>query len=141
MTRSFSAQVSKLTANYDRRLTAVLRQSVQDVAQEASRPRGEGGRMRVDTGFLRNSISAAVGSVPTGPGTPSSKGDPGNESASEDVALVLAQAVAGGPDIYVGWTADYAGVRNYKDGFLTAAAQNWPKYVRKNATRAERLIK
>lgn len=134
---AFSRQVRRFTANYRRRANAVFKQSVQDVAQHASVPVAQGGRMRVDTGFLRNSIRGAIGTLPSGP---SQRGGASNSGALEDVTLVLAGAEIG-DTVYVGWTANYARFREYKDGFLSAAAQKWPDFVNKNAARAMREIK
>jgi hypothetical protein len=137
MALSFSRQVRRFTGNYRRRANAVFKQSVQDVAQHASVPVAQGGRMRVDTGFLRNSIRGAVGTLPSGP---SERGGASNSGALEDVTLVIAGADIG-ETIYVGWTANYARPREYRDGFLAAAAQKWPEFVDKNAARARREIK
>ena len=46
-----------------------------------------------------------------------------------------------GDTVYVGWTANYARPREYRDGFLASAAQKWPDFVDKNAARARREIK
>tara|TARA_R110002049_G_scaffold281333_1_gene460860 strand:+ start:21964 stop:22371 length:408 start_codon:yes stop_codon:yes gene_type:complete len=134
---AFSLQVRKYTANYRRRANAVFKQSVQDVAQHASVPVAQGGRMRVKTGFLRNSIRGAIGSLPSGP---SQRGGVSNNNAVEDVTLVIAGAEIG-DTVYVGWTANYARPREYRDGFLASAAQKWPDFVDKNAARARREIK
>lgn len=134
---SLSRQVRRYTSNYRRRANAVFKQSVQDVSQHASEPVAQGGRMRVDTGFLRNSIRGAIGTLPSGP---SRRGEASSNGAVEDVTLVLAGAEIG-DTVYVGWTANYARFREYKDGFLSAAVQKWPEFVAKNAARARREIK
>lgn len=97
---------------------------------------GRGGRMPVDTGFLRNSIAAAVGSVPRGPGDPLT-GRMGGPSA---VAVAINGWNLESP-LYVGWTARYATVMENRYGFLEAALQKWPDYVEAAVAEAKRTIK
>lgn len=138
MPLTFSAQVRQHTAKYRRRMDATFKQSVQDTVEEASEPVAQGGRMRVDTGFLRNSVRAEIGAMPSGPTV--NTGNGGKDSAVADVSLVVAKATLG-DIIFVGWSANYARVRNFRDGFLTSAAQNWQANIRKNGQKARRLIR
>ncbi|PPU15882.1 hypothetical protein XacyCFBP2565_08385 [Xanthomonas arboricola pv. corylina] len=92
---------------------------------QANTPEGQGGKMPVDTGFLRNSAVA-------------SKDGPASSESGEP-ALVFA-ALQLGEAVWAGWTAAYAmrmehGFsgkdslgRQYEQagkGFMRAAAQNW----------------
>ena len=121
MAKSFSAQVDDWIAKSERLSMAVLQQATQAVINEANTPAGKGGRMRVDTGFLRNSLKANIGSMPSGASSP------GNWDDSE-VVLTLVR-LQPGQVFYAGWTANYARPREHFDGFLRMAAQKWQEQV------------
>jgi len=67
---SFSKDVNKFTDKYDKRLKATARTAVQDLEAEISATEGEGGRLPIDTGFLRASFGWQIGSMPSGPVKP-----------------------------------------------------------------------
>ena len=115
-----------------------MRQSLQDVVDDAQTPVAKGGRMRVDTGFLRASGMASLNGMPNGPST-----NPGNGSFAwndNQLALVLGQMKLGAT-FHFGWTANYAKYREAYDGFLAVAAQKWPQIVEKNAREIMKRIK
>lgn len=124
MAKSFSAQVAFYVAAYKNRMDAVFREAVQMTIEDAQRPRSKGGRMRVDTGFLRNTsfLTAINGQV-------DQKGGSG-----DDYVLTVARANAG-DDIFAGWSAEYARPREYGsrgqpgDFFMRGAAQKWQDFV------------
>lgn len=129
---NFSAQVSDIVRRSQLKLDAVVKGSLQDIVNEANTPVAKGGKMRVDTGFLRASGQMSLTGMPTGP----SRGDPnaGKDSyapADANIALTLA-GVEIGNTVYFGWTAVYAAARESKDGFLESAVQNWQKIVDAN---------
>lgn len=136
----------------DRLLTALLRNSVQELANEASRTIPNGGRVPVKTGNLARSV--VVSNKP--PNVITSEAASGN--LSEGVA-----AIKPGEMVYIGWTAAYARRMNYGYvgtdslgryygsaqavittgysnragfGFAEAAASKWPEIV---ATQAAKL--
>ena len=121
MTKSFSAQVDDWIAKSERLSMAVLQQATQAVINEANTPVAKGGRMRVDTGFLRNSLKAKIGSMPSGASSP------GNWSDAE-VVLTLTR-LQPGQVFYAGWLANYARPREHYDGFLRMAVQKWQEQV------------
>jgi hypothetical protein len=129
---SFSAQVDDFIKRSEVYHTAVLKQSAQDFVADAQTPVAKGGRMRVDTGFLRNShVSGLNGSTAL--------------SGAESYVLTIAKMKLG--DILDGgWTADYAIHREFgargqaPDMFARGAAQKWPSFVKKNATKLKGLI-
>ena len=121
MAKTFSAQVDDWIAKSERLSMAVLQQATQAVINEANTPVAKGGRMRVDTGFLRNSLKANIGSMPSGASSP------GNWDDSE-VVLTLTR-LQPGQVFYAGWTANYARPREHFDGFLRMAAQKWQEQV------------
>lgn len=108
------------------RLEAVVKTAAQSVATEASRPTGEGGRMRVDTSFLRNSIRGQVGMMPS--------------SGSNSVEIAIAGWDITKP-LYIGWTANYAPYREAYDGFIAKELQNWDNHVKAAVREAKARIK
>ena len=157
----FGDQVNKFARKYEARLRTIARISVQDtisIAQEPGIPPnaamgamssggvlgGSGGRMRVDTGFLRASIQAALHTMPRGPsvneGTHGGKKKypVGKQAAGEPVAAVLLRWDPLTPTpIFVGWTANYARYREAHDGFLRGAVEKWDQTVKKAVKRVE----
>lgn len=126
------------------RIRATARESIRVTTEIAQQPRRGGGRMRIRTGFLRASIQAAIGRMPSGPTT--NEGDQKyglNEQASgAPVAAVLLQYDPFAEvSFYVGWTANYARPREYKDGFLRGAVEKWDTTVARAANQAKRKIK
>lgn len=125
----FSASVSSFVKRTKQRSTAVFKQSAQDVIADAQMPVAKGGRMRVDTGFLRGShISGLNGSY--------------QHEGFDSYLLTIANAELG--DVIIGgWTADYAISREFgargqqPDFFLRGAAQKWKQIVKMNAAKLE----
>lgn len=122
---TFEAQVSAALSRHRARLEAVFRQSAQEVIADAQVPVAKGGRMPVDTGFLRNSLVSGLNGAVT------SSGPDG---------YVLTIAGAGLEDtVFAGWTANYARHVEYgargRPGrfFMRGAAQKWPQIVAANA--------
>lgn len=125
MANKFGSQVRAFAEKAKGMQLAVFRESSQRLIEEANTPEGMGGRMPVDTGFLRNSVAASLEGMPTGGAT-----DPPLVFASMDL----------GQTVWAGWTAKYAmrmehgfygedsKGRTYAQagkGFARAAAQRW----------------
>lgn len=135
--QSFSVQIDAWVAESRDRLLKVARQSIQDVVEEAQTPVGKGGRLRVDTGFLRASGASSLTGMPYGPDkrmsdVPGSYPSPAEYTTDAKVSVNLANLKMG-DHFYFGWTANYAKVRELYDGFLVAALQNWQQIVQRNA--------
>jgi len=141
---SFAATVSAWAAKTKERMAEVRLQAAQDIVEIMQTPVAKGGRMRVDTGFLRASLQGQVG---MGAFTPKDK-PPGVKKFSYDpepINLVLLNA---GPaeTVTVGYTARYAAAREYgargqpPDGFVRMAAQQWQRVVSEAATRIQREV-
>ena len=109
-------------------MEAVFKESTQRVIEEAQRTRGEGGRMRVDTGFLRASGQASTASMPRIDTTARPVRGQRYQYNASPIALVIAGADLG-DTIYFGYTASYAGIRESKDAFVTSAALKWQQIV------------
>lgn len=124
-TSSFSAQVGRHIARYKDRMEAVFKEATQATIREAQTPVSQGGRMPVDTGFLRNSLVSGLN---------------GSTSLTGADSYVLIIAQAGITDtIEAGWVANYAKWVEFgsqgRTGrfFMRGAAQKWPEFVRKAA--------
>lgn len=134
---NLSATVDKFVKETKERLTAVVRQSVQDLVNEAQTPVAKGGKMPVDTGFLRASGQMSLTGMPSGPVR-------GEDGQSYDYNPAATLKVLGefkdGDTIFFGWTADYAKYREAYDGFLISAVQNWQTIVNKNAAALRKRI-
>lgn len=121
----FTAQIKAFADQSKEKIEAVVKQSAQEVFSIAQTPKAQGGRMPVDTGFLRNSMMAELNGASVGGGAD---------------AYVL--AVAGmdlGDVIFAGWTANYARHQEYGTSrmpgnfFMLSAAQQWQAIVARNA--------
>jgi len=117
--------LDKWVTSVQSRVSAVEKQSAQDVIEVAQKPRGKGGNMPVDTGYLRNSGQAKLNSLPSG------ESSEANETA---VALVIYRAKPG-DKIYFGWTAVYSRAMERKYGYMRLAAQKWDRIVALNAAK------
>lgn len=127
MTDTFSADVGKAIEQYFEKAEAVAKQSIQEVFFDAQLPTAQGGRMRVDTGFLRNSLICGLN---------------GSTSMTGPDSYVLTVAnMKLGDIVFGGWTADYAGHREFgargqaPDFYMRGAAQKWQSIVTKNAAK------
>lgn len=87
------------TEKQKRNVELIVRQSIQDLSELAQRPKAQGGRMPVDTGFLRNSFTAE-----------------GLRGPDAYIAAVGSFQI--GATFEAGWTAEYA--RRMEYGFSGA---------------------
>lgn len=148
---SFSEQIAAFNRKTEKRLRAASRTAVQETLAEASVPRGKGGRLRVDTGFLRSSLQASLDGMPSGPTTNEDDTDygdgeieglPAKQVAGEFVGITLLRWDPNtGESFFAGWTASYSRPREAKDGFLRGAVENWPDHVERAAREAQRRIR
>lgn len=140
----FITQIDQIVANTKEKMLAVVKNSIQEVIIESQKTVGEGGKMRVDTGFLRWSGVADIGKIPTGPGAgvERQEGQQGvlpqyADTRADETNLVLAKMKIG--DIfYFGWTANYAEYRELKDAFLESALQKWQSFVDASVARLKK---
>lgn len=138
--RTFTAQVAAFADLTRKKMELVVKQSAQDVFEAAQTPKASGGRMPVDSGFLRNSMVAGL-----------------NGSTAMTGADAYVMAIAGmdlGDSVFGGWTAKYALRMEYgftgtdalgrtynQQGnfFALSAAQQWQAIVAQNAAKARAL--
>jgi hypothetical protein len=122
---TFTAQIKAFTDRTQEKLDAVVKQSAQEVFSAAQTPKAQGGRMPVDTGFLRNSLVSELNGATVARG-------------SDAYVLAIAGAEAGSV-IFAGWTAKYARFMEYGTSraagnfYMLGAAQQWQAIVARNA--------
>jgi len=116
--------INQWVAQSQARLDAVWKTAAQDLAREVQTPRAKGGRLPLDTGFLRNSFAADINATPSGNGeTPYTSGP---------VSIVVNRAKIGDRVVF-GWSAQYSVFVEARFSFLRSAAQNWQQIVDKSA--------
>jgi len=130
---SFAAGVKEWVAETKERRLAVRNESAQRIVEIMQTPMAFGGRMRVDTGFLRASLRAAIGTANFATMAKPAEGLKFSYDASA-VSLVILGAEITDP-IEVVYTANYALAREYNphgqtpDRFVALAAQQWVRVV------------
>ncbi len=134
MSDTFEIQIDRFVADTEKKLLAVTQSAIQSVVDESQTSIFKGGKIPVDTGFLRASGVAEINQIPTGlgRGRHRKKGETGvlpeYASFGESVPPSLARLKIG--DFFVfGWTAKYARLMEIKYGFLESALQNWQSHV------------
>lgn len=147
---SFANQVDVWTRKSRNRMTAVFQEATQQLIAEAQTSIPKGGKLPVDTGFLINSGTAALNSIPQGE-SKASKGYRDIEWDASPIAVVIASAQIGDRIVF-GWTAAYARRLEYgfqgKDslgreynqqgyGFMRMAANRWPQIVNESMARVK----
>lgn len=131
--KQFTAVVEDFVAKSPERMLAVVRGSLRDVIDMAQVPVAKGGRMRVDTGFLRASGRASLTGLPSGNGQrpPNALKNQFQFDGEAVNATLLKMQL--GDTFYWGWIANYAQVRELYDGFLGMAIQRWQEIVSANS--------
>ncbi len=140
----FANKIKDFDRKFDKRIRVVAQSSVQETVSLAQRTEGEGGRMRVVTGFLRASIQASLTGMPRGPvDNPSGKKyAPGTQVKGTPVPVaLLSWDPLKSMFVHVGWTANYARPREYHDGFLRGAVEVWDQTVKKEVIKAKASVK
>jgi hypothetical protein len=138
MADDFAAQVDAWCLQAKGLITAVAKESAKRVVEVMQTTRGAGGRMRVDTGFLRASLMASTAAMPL----MSRQRPPGEGSFHRDGATYTPEQVTltiaswnGATPIHFGFTANYAAAREFgargqaPDGFVRGAVSQWPQIV------------
>lgn len=140
---SFSAQVDSWTRETKGQTVAVFRESAQRVTEVIQTPVAKGGAMRVDTGFLRASLSASIaGDIPALRDNPAPRraGDPDGPKFAYGpgpVSLVIMGAEIG-DRITFAYAANYAAYVENRYAMVRLGAQRWPQIVEEVAREARR---
>lgn len=145
MTTSFSADVDQFVRETKERLEAMTRYALSDMVNDMQIPVAKGGKMRVDTGFLRASGRGAIGDWPSGNGVKPPDAPVGQYTGVYDnydgtaLIAVLSQMKLG-DTFYWGWVANYGATREVYDGFMGAPLQNWQSYVNSAVERVKKDV-
>lgn len=135
-----TADIEDFVAKSDKRMLALMRQSIQDVTENASTPVSKGGRMRVDTGFLRASGKGSLNGIPSGPVRGESD-KPNSYAYDDNTVVTVLSTMELGQTFFYGWTAAYAKYRELYDGFLEGALMHWARIVAINTDTIRQRIK
>lgn len=129
--QTFASDVQSWVRKTEQRMLAVMRGGILDTVNQSQVTVSNGGRMRVDTGFLRASGRASLQGMPEGNGTRPADAKPGQYGWDSDSVVATVMAMKLGDTFTFGWVANYAEARELHDGFLVTAAQNWQSNVSK----------
>lgn len=136
----FAKQIDDWCKKAKGRIAAVAKTAAQKMADVANTPTAQGGKMRVDTGFLRSTIGASTNGIPSGASEKPAGALP-NSFTPKEITTAIARWDVETQTLSVGWTANYAIWRELHDGFLEAALQKWPSFVDDAIAEAKRRIK
>ena len=123
--------IGEWAAKSQARLDAVWKTAAQDIAKEVQTPRAKGGKMPVDTGFLRNSFAADVNKVPSGNGN--------SAYTSGPISIVINRAKISDTVVF-GFAAQYSIYMEARYSFLRSASQNWQQIVDKSAQKVRARV-
>lgn len=136
-------QMDKAIEKVKQQMLSVVKNAIRKTVEEAQRSDDDGGKMRVDTGFLRWSGTASLNSIPSGlsQGRLRQKGEVGvlpeyvmdNEGGKMLNECLINMKL--GDVLYFGWTARYAKYREIYDGFMVSAVNNFNFYINEEARR------
>lgn len=130
---TFSADVDDWIRESEARVETVLKMATQELFYGVLKPVREGGRMRIETGFLRSSFTVTL-NAPMTRAVPRPDGDATYSVDTGAISLVINQAEIG-QTIYGVFAANYARPREYGsrgkpgDGFVMTNAARWQDYV------------
>lgn len=124
--QSFTTQVDVMIVNTEAKMLAVIQTAITDTVNEMQTPTEKGGKMRVDTGFLRSSGMASLSGLPSGPLEPEK--EVSYSWSAGPLATILADMKIG-DTFYFGWTANYAKYREAYDGFMEGALMKWQQRI------------
>jgi hypothetical protein len=125
----FQAQIDDWVKTSEARMSAVVKTSAQKMGEEVTKPIPQGGRLPVDTGYLRASFSASVNSIPSGAG--------GTKFAMSPIVLAIAKLKIG-DRLIMGFGASYAKYMEARYAFVRSSVQNWPQYVKHSVSEVKR---
>ena len=142
MTQSFSAQVHEIVLRNSALMEVIAKESTQRLIHIAQTPKTKGGKMPLDTGFLRASGRLSLTGMPTGPtrgekaagrrakgrGKKAKAANAARQTYSAPDSLTIT-GFALGMSLFFGWTAVYARRQNLYSGFLDSAIRQWQKIV------------
>lgn len=128
---TFALQLKEFADLSKKALLAVHRGATQEVADRVRIPVGKGGRIRVDTGFLRASLMGSTAAMPPIDPTarPPADAQPNSFAPNnQQISLAIASATLD-ETFYLGFTAAYAQYRENLDLYVETVALSWPAIV------------
>lgn len=134
---SLAADVDRIVANTEKRMLLVMKQSLINAINEMQTPVGKGGKMRVDTGFLRASGQASLNAMPSGPSVKPKGAAPGTYDWNSGATEATIGGMQFGAVLFWAWSANYARYREAYDGFMHSTLQNWQQIVDKVVAEAK----
>lgn len=142
-TGTFEQQIARIKIKTEENLMGAIKNAIRRMVQEAQTPVKEGGKMRVDTGFMRWSGTASLNQPPSGltKGRLRKKGEEGvlpEYSTSKEGGKMLNTALVDmklGDTFYFGWTAEYAPYWEMYDGFVVSAVNNFSIHLNEEVRR------
>lgn len=137
MTDSFDVVMDKFVADSNEKMLAVVKNSIKEVVEDAQTPIAKGGKMPVDTGFLRLSGQGQLNQIPSGPTRGRHRKATDGEgvlpeyatSDKADYILSILAKMKIGDVFYFGWTAIYALKQEIYHGFMESAVMKWKEIV------------
>ena len=123
--------IAEWVAKSEARLDAVWKTAAQDIVREIQTPRAKGGRMPVQTSFLRNSFSADINKTPSGNGN--------SAYTSGPISIVINRAKIGDTVVF-GWNTNYAVYMEARYSFVRHATQRWQQIVNKAAQKVKTRV-
>ncbi len=131
------ADIDRIVVNTEKRLLLVMKQSLINIINEMQTPVAKGGKMRVDTGFLRASGQASLNGMPTGTQTKPKDAQAGSYNWDSGATEATIGGMKFGAILFWSWTANYSRYREAYDGFMYSAVQNWQQTVDKVVAEAK----
>lgn len=125
---NFTTQLDEFVVDTERKVLAVMQTALSDLTRDSNTPKVKGGRLPVETGFLRSSAAAAINARPIGD-VRGDKKDVYTYDATQ-VETIIA-SINAGDTFYFGWTAEYARLMEARNGFLEGAVMKWQSFVDK----------
>jgi len=122
----------------------VLKYAVQELIEDIVKTIPEGGRMRVDTGFLRASLRAQL-EVPIMQVITKPDGEEGSYPLDVAEVTLTINRMQIGQTLHVGFTANYARYREFgangqpPDAFVRTHTAAWQNYISRAAARVRQM--
>jgi HK97 gp10 family phage protein len=136
--KTFTAQVDEWVRESEARMLAVVKESVKRIRDRMQKTVAKGGRMPVDTGFLRSTLQAGINMPRPGP----TENPGGVHTYNEADTTLVIEGVEFGDAIYMTYSANYARYVEYGargkpgQGFVRLATQRWKQTVSQVAIEA-----
>lgn len=119
-------QMDQIVVRTEKRLLLVTQAAIKNMIIDAQTTKNEGGKMPVDTGFLRATGISSVNVPPSGP----IRGEKKKKYTWNGESMVLTFSKFKIGDVfYFGWSAIYARKQNARHGFLDSAIMKWQSFV------------